>query len=79
MRGAENQQTGVAEVAFPWTLYSSIALRGLCWTPEIFWQSTPREVCMAFAVNQQISPPLDRATLDQLQHAFPDEGQSQQL
>lgn len=74
MKGAESEQKGDGEGAFPWTLYSAIALRGLCWTPEIFWQSTPREVSMAFALNRQMSPPFDRVALDQLQHAFPDEG-----
>ncbi len=34
---------------------------------------------MAFAVNRQTVRPLSRAILDELQHAFPDEGQPQQL
>lgn len=79
MNRSDDHSMDGAESGFPWTFYTSIALKGLHWSPETFWQSTPREVCMAFAVNRHMVRPLNRAILDELQHAFPDEGQPQQL
>lgn len=77
--GSQPQDAGVSVRAFPWDLYASIALRGLHWSPQTFWRSTPREVSLAFAASRHSSGAFDRAAFDALQLSFPDEGQSQEF
>lgn len=49
------------------------ASKVLGWTPETFWTATPSDLANALGVEGE-SAAMDRATLDALCDAMPDEG-----
>jgi uncharacterized phage protein (TIGR02216 family) len=45
----------------------------LGWTPDIFWQSTPAELCDALMPPGEAGEPPSRAAIDALMTRFPDQ------
>jgi uncharacterized phage protein (TIGR02216 family) len=58
---------------FPWNEAIGFGLGVLRLPPDHFWRMTPRELaCAIAAVRGPIREPMDRASLDSLMQAFPD-------
>jgi len=61
-----------------WQSYAGFALSVLQWTPDTFWQSTPREFATAligwqrYILKGEASPAATLDDLNRLQARFPD-------
>lgn len=61
----------VSASAFPWDEALALGLGRVAWAPHDFWNATPRELMAAAGLTPRRA--LDRAGLDRLLAAFPDE------
>ncbi len=56
---------------FDWPVLMRAGLRGLCLSPEAFWDLTPAELRLMLG-EEAGATPMGRARLDELMASFPD-------